>query len=258
MPADAVSTSAEPKTPSSDRESARAAFFALPVLANWLPGIILLAAILMPQVTGCDNRPVRPLDTLAKAADDPFQIFVLWQHWYGAFVIALFAVVLTTDRADSDRKLAGGVLGFWLLVVAIMLIGPLLGEGPGPSLEDYLTMMPFILLPTLWSLASLKRRDWISAWARTATSISLIGVLWTYMTYLFNRGARYGIFVTYGSLMLLAIAPWWLRVRWKQTLIASTEPATPIRFQIWHVLAAMTLFALVYGYYRYLVPAFDE
>ena len=56
-----------------------------------------------------------------------------------------------------------------------------------------------------------------------ATSIAALGILWTFASYAFNRGSRYGIFVTYGSLLVLAIAPWWLRVRWRRALISSSE-----------------------------------
>ena len=237
----------------------RNALFKFPVLANWGPGIVLLAALFMPQITGCDGLPVRPVDQfLSKVEQQPLSALMgCWQHFYGLFVVVLFAGVVVADRSRSDRNLAYGVIGFWVGLIVVAVFGTVIDPEPN-TVESCLILLPFVVFPSWWCYAASRRRDWISAWARLATSIAVLGMMWTYLIYVFNRGARYGIFVTYGSLLLLAIVPWWLRTRWRKVLISASEPATPIRFRIWHLLVASTLFALLHTYYRYVVPMFDE
>ena len=138
------------------------------------------------------------------------------------------------------------------MIVTCFVVGAIVK----PS-DDSFAIAPLVLLPSVWCYQSVRRRDWISAWARIATSIAILGIPWTFFVHLFNRGPRFGIYVTYASLVMLAIAPWWLRVRWKPILIGIGEPATPIRFHTWHLLAATTLFAAIYGYYRYVVPMIE-
>lgn len=255
----AANTNLEPRSNlSGERARRRSALFSFPLFANWFPAVMLAAALFMPQVTGCDNLPVRPVDNLISAAEEqPFSaFFVCWQHFYGVFVVVLFACVVASDRATSDRKLAYCTIAFWSLLVASIMIG-FLTDFDRDDTGFFVGMLPLVVIPSYLCYAALKRHDWISAWARLATSIAVLGMLWTFASYVFNRGSRYGIFVTYCSLLLLAIAPWWLRVRWRRALISSSEPSTPIRYRIWHVFAATTLLALMYGYYRYVVPMFD-
>ncbi len=241
------------------RNDRRRSPFAFSLLANWIPAATLLAALFMPQVTGCDNLPVRPMDKLVSATEERSLTgaLVFWQHFYGLFVLVLFATVFVSDRATSDKKLAIGTTAFWAVVVGSFSISLIVDSN---SLEPgfIFAMLPFIVFPSYIGYVALRRRDWISAWARLASSIAVLGMLWTYLSYLFNRGPRYGIFVTYGSLLLLALAPWWLRVNWRRALIGASEPTTPIRFGIWHLLAASTFMALLYAYYSYLVPLLDQ
>ncbi|MFK8112372.1 MAG: hypothetical protein AB8B91_09225 [Rubripirellula sp.] len=170
-------------------------------------------------------------------------------------MLLLFAIVLIAeDRSRSDRKLAFTMIAFWGVTGLVFIVAAVLEDD---SIE-YAGFLPVVVVPGVWSFFAIKRRDWISAWARLATSTAALGIIWTFMTYLFHSGTRIGIFVTYASLGMLAIAPWWLKGRWRQILIGKGEPATPIQFQIWHLISATTLVAAVYGYYRYVVPVLGE
>lgn len=96
-----------------DKTDSRTATFTLPILGNLLPACFLAAAIVMPQVDGCDRGPMVPIDHLANVAEKPSGILVVWHHWYGFVVMVLLGFVLCAqDRSNSDKKLAFVTIGF--------------------------------------------------------------------------------------------------------------------------------------------------
>ena len=225
---------------------------AWPVSSNWSLGLLLAAAFWMPHVRGCDGRIVVPSENAAMLIEDGEANKVIIYFWPYAFglltALSIFTVAAFRFQKTDQLLLSAQVLAWCFLWVVIAI------EAQPKATEDNADLIPPLLLPTLWCFLSVRKRDWITAWARLTTAMAVLSIPWLFLTNLFGKETYYGMVCAYAGILGLAIAPWSFRWNWERVLISPHCVTRPIRFRLSNLLFVMALGAALYAYYRYLTP----
>jgi predicted outer membrane lipoprotein len=179
--------------------------FAWPVASNWSLGLLLAAAFWMPHVRGCDGKIVVPSDNAAMLIENGEAnkaIISFWPYAFGLLTaLAIFIVAALRFQKADQLLLAVQVLA-WCSLWGIIAI-----ESPPKATQDNADLIPPLVLPTLWCVLSIRKRDWITAWARLTTTMAVLSIPWLFLTNLFGKETYYGMVCAYVGIVGLAIAP---------------------------------------------------
>lgn len=214
----------------------------------------MVASFWMPHVLGCSNTVVVPAESLDQtiAEEGGLEAFNLfWPYLIGlsTAVAVLLCAVFAWKFAD---RLLLGLQFFWYICICLGLWSSVLTNQVNRVFLIFMEQLPVHVCVFWWCGRAVARRDWATAWARLSTIMMALAILRLYLTYVFARAHYYGFYVAIAGIVGMFLGPWFFRVRWERVLVSIDANKRPLQFRVIELLIAITLFALGYGYYRYL------
>lgn len=223
---------------------------------------MLLASFWMPHIRGCDGKVLTPSKDAGEmlVAGEVFEAALAYWPYLCVFVTSSVLIICVLARwrhtdivlLVTQGLLLGSVLvGCWFRLIGQRQRGEFL---TGPPLKELFLELPPLVITAVWCGQAIRRRDWITAWARLATLSAVFSIYWLFVSYLFGKESFYGLYVAYIALAGLVVSPWWFRASWERMLISSEARRRPLQFRLGQLLFVVGLIAVLYGYYRYLPP----
>lgn len=241
--------------------------FAWPIATNWTCGFVLFFSMWLPTVRGCDGAIVVPYESAITAAEERGKsdaFMFAWPYLMGLAVAVIIVVCALFALPFVDRLLLGLLACFYAAICLEIWTETLFPDPPAPRdsakklLEGFLEQLPIHLIVLIWCGRAVAKRDWVTAWARLSNVMMFLAVCWLYVSHLFAKEHFYGFYVALIGIFGMFVGPWLFRIHWQRLLIDKSAPRQPLQFSIRGFLIFVTLFAVLYGYYRYLPELFDQ
>lgn len=253
---------ASPSASPAVRPGPLATLFSFVVWPNWTAGSLLLATLWMPHFTGCNNRPIRPIEMWSEIHNgDDFlgATMFSWPYlWGGLFAVTMIAVALVRPQ-HPERVLLGSAASVYLLITLAFLISVAvslfrsLSTASRESDTDWIwAFAPVVMAPGVWAAMAVRRGDLFSAWARLSTGLTCCAVPTIMLLGVFAQDSRYGFNLAMLACGVMVPGCWALRWRGQRALLDRTAPPEKFRFRLMHLVAWVTFIAAVCGYYRFL------
>lgn len=238
------------------------ALFSFVVWPNWTAAILLMATLWMPHFTGCDSRPIRPVEAWSEVEDLEGAVGATaftWPYlWAGLFAVTLVTVALVRPERP-ERTLFAVTAAVYVLFALAVQVGAAISvframglESSAGDTEWIWLFAPAVVAPGIWAALAAQNGNLFSAWARLTTGLIGLAVPTIMLTGIFAMNSRYGFDLAMLACGILLPFCWGLRWRGRRALADRSAPLERLRFRLLHLVVWLTFIAGVCGYYRYL------